>query len=70
MPRASSLEPEHADVAEGDEEADPGYGGRQHERQLDEGHGQRMARETMGREQIRGRGSEEEDKNLRERRWS
>ena len=57
---------EQAVAAERREQADARDGRRQHERQLDEGDGERVAGEAPRREQVGGRRAEEQDQRLRD----
>ena len=57
---------EQAEAAEGGEQADPGHGRRQNERKLDERDHEPPPPEATGRDEVRGRGADEEDDRLRD----
>jgi hypothetical protein len=55
-----------SEPAERGEQADPRDGRRQHERELDDRHGDRVSREALRREQVRRRCPEGDDQQLRD----
>ena len=66
IPSASKVPPSRPEPAEGREQPDPGDGGRQHERQLDQRDDEIARPGRPRRDPVRGRGAEEDDQEHRD----
>ncbi len=68
IPSASNVDPEQAEPAEREDQADAGDGGRQHDRQLDQVTSSGPPGEPARSEEVGGRRAEQQDRGLRDER--